>query len=145
MTFGTVIAILAFILGLANAYFIWRLQQQSTATAQQLKGAVGELLMDNKLYAAFEEKDLAKNVESLGLIVFKKVKERFHMKAESYAEIVHEIDRSRDVPDQIREMLIDFFNNMIKITYKDESELDNEQKIALRKKIKTILKAVQHI
>ncbi len=145
MTFGVIIAIVAILLGLGDAYFIWRLYQQSASSVSQMKGAVGELLMDNKLYSAFEEKDVAKSIESLALVVFKRVKERFKFKAESYAEIVTEIDKSRDVPDQIRELLIDFFNEMIKITYKDDNELSADQKVDLRKKIKVILKAVQHI
>jgi len=141
----TIIAILALLVGIGNTYFIWKLYKQSNASVTQMKGAVGELLMDNKLYAAFEEKDLAKNIETLALVVFRKVKERFHLKAESYAEVVQEIDKSRDVPEDIRELLIDFFNEMIRITYRDEAELSHDEKVDLRKKIKVILKAVQHI
>jgi hypothetical protein len=100
-----------------------------------------EIDIDNKISAMFTGSS-TKTVDGLSKIVFKQLKDKFDIRARSYAELIEEIKLNPTINLELKESLISFFQEIIRISYREEN-VDETERETLKLKIKSILRKLQ--
>jgi len=139
VNFSIIISIISFLIGLVNAYFLWVLFDKISKLTKTVDDRFSELDLDNQLNSMFSEESSGKNIDNLTKMVFENVKSKFDLRARSYNEILSEIKGSKNISLELKELLDDFFSEVIRISYRAESITDFE-KNTLRQKIKLIFR-----
>ena len=140
-TITIVVAVGATLIGVANAYFIYKLYSRMDNVSKEIGSHFSEMNIDNKITAMFSGSS-TKTVDGLSKIVFNQLKEKFDIRARSYAELIDEIKLNPTISLELKETLISFFQDIIRVSYKDEA-VDDTEKDMLKMKIKTILQKLQ--
>ena len=138
-----VVFIASTIITIINIYLIIQLNKKLEQTKNQIKAKISDIDIDSRLNKMFSDKS-AKSVDSLAGILFKNVKKHFKLNAHSFSELVDEIRACPQLKNELGELLIDFFEKMIRISYKKD-EMDEEEKEEIRKEIKIIAKRLQQV
>lgn len=96
--------------------------------------------MDTKISNVFSGSDEDKSIHDLANDLFKEAKTRYNLKAHSYSDMIKELSQIDNIEDDMRDALIDFFEHMIVISYKEEGGPHFEHEMAyLKKKLKVIV------
>jgi len=112
-------------------------------TEGNFKRKISDIDIDSKVNKMFSGNG-TKGIDDLASILFNNVKKHFHFKATSYSELVDEINACPQLKNELGELLKDFFNKMIQISYQKE-EIAEEEKDRLRKEIKAIVRRIQSV
>ena len=70
------------------------------------------------------------------------VKKKFKLKAKTYSTLIEELRQRYDIDEDIKNLLLDFFHEMIIINYKNDN-LDREEKERVKEKIKLLLNVLE--
>ncbi|MCK5108020.1 MAG: hypothetical protein KAQ83_04800 [Nanoarchaeota archaeon] len=135
--------IISSIITIINLYLIIKLNKKLESTESMIKQKIYDIDIDSKLNKMFSDKSV-KSVDGLAGTLFKNVRKHFNLNAHSYSELVDEIKSCPQLKNELGELLIDFFNQMIQISYKKD-EVSEEEKEQIRKEIKIIIKRLQQI
>ncbi len=138
MDFSIIIAIISLLVGIVNAYFIWKLFDKLIHTNKTVEDRFSEIDLDNQLNNLFSNEN-SKNIDGLTKLVFENIKTKYNLNAKSYSEILEEIKISSVMSLELRELLADFFSEVIRISYRAES-INEFEKDHLRQKIKLIFR-----
>lgn len=140
MSIATVISIVA--LGAAGGlgYYFWKRLNQLEDSFDKLSHEISDVVIDNKLNSAFADGSLH-NLDKLAKQIFVKTKMKFNIEADSYAEIANELQHV-NMDKNFRKVLIDFFDQMIKISYRGQN-LTKSEVNELQKTIRTIIISLQ--
>lgn len=133
-------AILLFLIlaiGGALGYVVRRLWTWELKIKDQLE----QLRTETKLSDIFSGQGRSENVYALANNLFRTVKQQFGLEATSYTEMVRELEHAH-VGTELREALIDFFEHMILISYKDH-DVPTEERDQLKGKIRLIMKKLE--
>lgn len=139
MNISTIIASGALLVGIINGYFIWRLYNKTARVVNDVGSQFSEINIDNKLSNMFSEASATKGVDGLTKMVFDSIRNKYNLKANSFAEIIDEIKLHPNMALELKELLIEFFNEVIRISYRAETISDYEKE-DLKEKIKLILR-----
>jgi hypothetical protein len=140
-TAAIVIGVGATLIGGINAYFIWKLYTRIHSVQEEVGSHFSEIDIDNKISAMFTGSS-TKTVDGLSKIVFKQLKDKFDIRARSYAELIEEIKLNPTINLELKESLISFFQEIIRISYREEN-VDETERETLKLKIKSILRKLQ--
>ncbi|MBN1175384.1 hypothetical protein JXA48_01950 [Candidatus Woesearchaeota archaeon] len=140
MSIATVISIVA--LGAAGGigYYFWKRMNQLEESFDKLSHEISDVVIDNKLNNAFADGSLH-NLDKLAKQIFEKTKMKFNIEADSFAEIANELNHV-NMDKNFRKILMDFFEDMIKISYRGQ-DLNKEEISELQKRIRTIILSLQ--
>lgn len=142
MDFTLILAIVAILGCVLCAVLISILFKQVKKLQKDIKNELAELSMDSKLSSMFSENSSLKNIDSLTKILFNNIKQRFGLRASSYSEIIEEIKIDSNISRDLKELLIDFFDEIIRISYREQT-ISESEKDNLRRKTKTIIKRIE--
>lgn len=143
MGFLEVVFIASTVITFINLYLIINLSKKLERTEGAMRQKISDIDIDSKLNKMFSDKSI-KSVDSLAGTLFKNVRKHFNINAHSYSELVDEIKSCPRLKNELGELLIDFFNKMIQISYKKD-EISEEEKEHLRKEIKIIVRRLQQV
>jgi len=104
--------------------------------------SLNEIEFNEKLESMLSEDIKSENIHKLASNLLTKIKIKYNLKASSFSEAVEELKRRYDIPQDFRDLIIDFFNNMVIISYKKET-ISTDELIELKKKIKFIIQALK--
>lgn len=139
-----IIAIIGVLGAFVALVLIFELYRKIKGLTKQMSDEFSEINMDNKLSNMFSETSSLKNVDSLTKILFNNIKERFKLRANSYSELIEEIKLDGDMPRNLKETLIEFFEEIIRISYREQTITENEKE-DLRRKTKLIIKTIERL
>lgn len=139
-----VIATGAVVIGLVNSYFIWKLYSRMSVVMNEIGSHFSELDIDNKLSNFLSDTASNRSIDQLTKMVFDNLKEKFGLKGNSYSELIDEIKLHSNMSRELKELLVEFFDEVIRISYREETITDREKE-DLKKKIKVLLQSFQNI
>jgi len=142
MTISTVISIVALGVAFGSGYYFWKRMNQLELSFDKLNHEISDIVIDSKLNSAFADGSL-RNLDKLAKQIFEKTKMKFNIEAESYSEIASELNHV-NLDKGFRKILVDFFEQMIKISYRGQN-LTQDETADLQKQIKTIIRSLQHM
>lgn len=121
-----------------SAYFIWKLYSKVALLSKNINTQFSEMNIDSKLSTMFSQNSNNKSVDELTKMVFNNIKNKYNLEAKSYSSVIEEIKIHPDIAADLKEVLIEFFNEIVRISYRAEviSEVEKED---LKNKIKLIL------
>ena len=127
-------------ISLVNAIFLYLLYKTVTHKFADYDHKFSQMKIENELELAMSEQDQDK--KEFNIIVrelFERVKIKFNLtKVSSYSEMVEEIKVSPKIDSTLKKVLIDFFERVMVLEYKDNS-LKADEKSELKKELKIIL------
>ncbi len=104
--------------------------------------SLNEIEFNEKLESMLSEDIKSENIHKLASNLFTKIKMRYNLKANSFSEAIEELKRRYDIKEDFKDMIIDFFNHMVIISYKKET-ISTDELIELKKKIKYIIQSLK--
>ena len=133
--------LIALILGIGNAFVSIVLLRQFAQVRMVHKKSMAEMNINAKLTEAFA-KGGSESIYSLARHLYHHTKKRYNLQAQNHAELIKELRAHGGIDNNVRESLIDFFENLMLVSYKKEN-VSEEEKEVLKKKIKTIILHLQ--
>lgn len=136
---STFLLILTLVITLANSFFIWWIYRHLHKVTTGFHKKLTEFNMEHELNEAFSHDTIdGEDIHKLAFDLFKRVKQLYSIKAHSYSEMAAQLKARGDIQNNLRDAMVDFFQNIIHISYRQHSlsEVDRED---IKKKIKMIL------
>ena len=118
-------------------FFVRRLWMWELRVKEQLD----QLRTETRLAEMFSGQGSSENVYALANNLFRTIKQQYRLEATSYTQIVKELEHAH-IPTDLREALMDFFEHMILISYKDH-EIAASERDQLKSKIRLIMKKIE--
>lgn len=137
-----VLTIILLLLVLANIVFSWFLYRKISEMAHHHRKVVSELNLNTKLADMFSTDVDQENIFSLARHLFHHTKKRYNLRATNHRDLINELKAKDEIEEKLRDALVDFFENLMLISYKKES-LSEQEKAELKKKIKMIVTHLQ--
>lgn len=137
-----VLVILVLLLGIANAIFAYMLYRKIEALGKHHRKVMGEMSLNSKLSELFAGNMDKENIYTLARHLFQHAKKRYNLQAKSHDELIKELKMKENIEGQLRDALVDFFENLMLISYKKD-QVSEEEKEALKGKIKLIITHLQ--
>lgn len=107
--------------------------------SKDVKNEFSELNINSQLSNIFSQDFNNKSIDELTKKVFDSLKKKFNLESKSYSAVVQEIKLHTAINSDLKEVLISFFEEIIRISYRAEV-ISEEEKEDLKNKIKLILK-----
>ena len=107
----------------------------------KIKDQLEQLRTETRLSDIFSGQGGSENVYALANNLFRTIKQQYKLEATSYTQIVRELEHAHIQP-ELRGALIDFFEHMILISYKDH-EIAAQERDKLKSKIRLIMKRIE--
>lgn len=107
----------------------------------KIKEQLDQLRTETRLSDIFSGQSGSENVYALANNLFRTIKKEYKLEATSYTQIVRELEHAH-ISTDLREALIDFFEHMILISYKDH-EVPASEREQLKSKIRLIMKKIE--
>ncbi|MBN1645973.1 hypothetical protein JW868_02950 [Candidatus Woesearchaeota archaeon] len=121
----------------------WLMYRKIVRTRHELRAMLAEVNLNSKIADTFSHNIDQHNISSLANNLVKKLKSKYGMRSTSYSDLVMEIRHSREISDDLREALIDFFEHLVLISYKEET-ISDQERVDLKRKLKMIIKLFQN-
>ncbi|MFT4307892.1 MAG: hypothetical protein ACMXYM_00790 [Candidatus Woesearchaeota archaeon] len=118
-------------------FFVRRLWVWEVKIQDQLE----QLRTETRLADMFSGQGTSENVFALANNLFRTVKQQFKLEATSYTQVIRELEHAH-ISTDLREALIDFFEHMVLISYKDH-EVSGQEREQLKSKIRLIMKKIE--
>lgn len=128
----------AIVSSVVASYFIWRLYSKMALLSKDVKEEFSELNINSQLSSMFSQDSSNKSVDELTKKVFDSLKKKFSLEAKSYSGAIQEIKLHTAINADLKEVLVSFFEEIIRISYRAEV-ISEEEKDDLKNKIKLIL------
>lgn len=141
MTISNIILAFTTLTSLTSIFLIWKLFKRMDYSEGRFQKKISDIDIDEKVSKMFSGSG-TKGVDDLAGTLFNKIKRHFNFKASSYSELVDEINSCPQLKNELGELLKDFFNKMIQVSYQKE-KISEEEKDKLRKEIKAIVRRIQ--
>ncbi len=133
-----VLIIVVFLLSIANAVASFFLYRKLEALGRHHRRVVGEMTLNSQLAELFSGSMNKESIYTLAHQLFQHAKKRYNLKARSHDELIKELRSKENIKEELREAMIDFFENLMLISYKKE-KVSDEEKEELKRKIKLII------
>ncbi|RME31469.1 hypothetical protein D6789_02640 [Candidatus Woesearchaeota archaeon] len=137
-----IIVIVVLLLGIGNAVASYVLFRKLSELERRHRKTLGEISLNSKLSEIFAGNVNKENIYTLAHHLFQHAKRRYNLKAKSHDELIRELKMKENIEAQLRDALIDFFENLMLISYKKDN-VSEEEKEALKNKIKIIVSHLQ--
>ncbi len=139
-----ILAIGGIILGgviLIEGILLYRLSHDYYQFKRETSMLLQEYTLERKLNTMIEhgEED---SLHQLAHELVAHVKRKFKLKAKTYSALSDELRQRYDIDEDIRNLLLDFFHEMIVINYKNDN-LDREEKERVKEKIRLLLEVLE--
>lgn len=136
-----IIALGAIAGSIITSYFIWRLYGKISSLSKNVSYQFSELKINSKLSTMFSENKSNNNIDDLTKMVFNSIKNKYGLEAKSYSSIIDEIRMHENINAELKEVLVSFFEEIIRISYRAE-EISDSEKEDLKNKVKLILEVL---
>jgi hypothetical protein len=133
---GLLLFLLVVFAGLLG-YFIRRLWVGELKIKEQLE----QVRTETRLADMFSGQGTSENVYALANNLFRTIKQQFKLEATSYTQVIRELEHAH-ISSELREALIDFFEHMVLVSYKDH-EVSGQERDQLKSKIRFIMKKIE--
>ncbi len=137
-----IILVVFSLISIVNSIFLILFNSRLKKEIEMFNNKLMELHLDSKITDIFSESMDHENLHKLTNNLFRRIKEEFNLKANNHSELVEELKKA-DIDEDLKDALVDFFQQMIIIAYKEE-EMEKEDKDALKKKIKMIIRMLNN-
>ncbi len=135
----SVIGSIAFIIAVVNSIILWFFYKRMGLISHNMNKSLSEINIQSEITDIFSAKDGGHDVHHVANKLFRRVKNQFKLDVKSYSEIVNKLKDRLDIEEKLRYALIDFFDTMILISYRDES-LSDFERVDIKRKLKLVLK-----
>ncbi len=125
------------------AVFIYMFIQRLKKINNTLNKFSSEHDLEAQLMDIFSGELDTSKIQSFANRLFNYAKKTYHLKANSYSQIIDEIKSSQHMDEEIKSSFLDFFEEIIAVLYKNTSSLSEEEKHDLRKKVKVIVRSIE--
>ena len=138
MSFIGIVLGFTVVVTILNFYLITLIYKKLSGVVGDFKSRISDMDMNSKISTMFSRGNPMKNVDELAGMLFRNVKKHFGFRARSYSELIEEVKATQKMKDEMKEPLIDFFDEIIHISYRTDvlSEEDEED---FKRKIKIII------
>ena len=127
---------------LVLAVLVFLIYRRMSQLEQDVKHRLDDITLSHTISDLFSKNMGSQNVYILANGVFRKAREQFKLKAKSYSEIIEEVKRTPEMEHTMREALIDFFEQVMLISYQKDQPTE-EEKEELKRKVKLIMQMFQ--
>ncbi len=138
MTLTSIIIFLFIIAILYLFYIVFNLKKEIKELKEEIKKYLSDLKLEETLTNLTQNSN---SIHELANNLFANVKLTFGLKSKTYSLAIKEI-QEKPLDPKIKELLLDFFNDMILISYKDEN-ISEQEKEDLKQKIKVIMNLLE--
>ena len=138
MTLTSIIIFLLIIAILYLFYIVFNLKKEIKELKEEIKKYLSDLKLEETLTNLTQNSN---SIHELANNLFANVKLTFGLKSKTYSLAIKEI-QEKPLDPKIKELLLDFFNDMILISYKDEN-ISEQEKEDLKQKIKVIMNLLE--
>lgn len=130
------------IITILNSIFLWRFQKKIRVEVEHFTNKLTDMHLDSKIADIFSENLDHENLHKLTNNLFNRIKEEFNLTSKNHSDLVEEL-RKANIDEELKETLIDFFQQMIIISYKEES-MEHSDRDQIKKKLKMIIKMLNN-
>lgn len=123
---------------IVTSYFVWKLYGKVALLSRNTSGQFSEMNLNSKLSTMFSEGASNNTVDDLTKMVFDNIKKTYHLESKSYSTVISEIRMHDNINGDLKEVLISFFEEIIRISYRAEV-ISESEKEDLKNKVKLIL------
>ena len=124
---------------IVNSVFLWWIFRHVHGMTHTLQKRLMEINLERELTDIFSHDVIdSQDVHKLAFTLFKRVKQQYNVKAQSYTEIANALRARGDIDKGLRDALVDFFENIIHISYREKS-LGETERQDIKKKLKMII------
>ncbi len=138
MSFIGIVLGFTVIVTILNFYLITVIYKKLSGVVGDFKSKMTDMDMNSKISTMFSRGNPMKNVDELASMLFKNVKKHFGFKARSYSELIEEVKATQKMNEEMKDPLIDFFNEIIHVSYRTDV-LSQEDEDDFKRKIKIII------
>ena len=132
---NNIIIWLIIIVLIINSIYIWILNKRIKNVTKYLLNKIHDISVDNQVSEIISnDTNEHKDITVLGDELFKKIKKTYRLKSTTFNDITKELKQSTNIEKDLKEAIIEFFNEMVIISYKDEI-LDDSHKEMLKSKL----------
>ncbi len=114
-----------------------QLRKDYLAFKRETQLLLQEYMLERKLTSMIQQGE-EDSLHQLAHELVAHVKRKFKLKAKTYSALTEELRQRYDIDEDVRNLLLDFFHEMIIINYKND-KLDREEKERVKEKIKLLL------
>ncbi|MGM5480085.1 MAG: hypothetical protein ACQESC_01360 [Nanobdellota archaeon] len=140
MEISSIISIVSLIVSGIIGYVAWNLHKKIIKLTNAVGNKFSEFDIEKRLSGSFNGEN--NKLDDVTRTIFYKLKKKFQLNANSYFQILDEIKNTPQIDKNMKELLINFFNQIINISYRD-AEVPLEKEEELKQKTKVIINFLQ--
>jgi hypothetical protein len=134
-----VILIVLGVLIIVNYLIIWLFYRKFKSVYDDFARKIQEIGLENELSSVFASNSTQNDILRITNDLFGRIKQTYNINANSYSEIVSYLKQNQSMDENLRNMLVDYFETVTIISYRSHSITDSER-AEIKSKLKQIIK-----
>lgn len=134
-----IFVIFLLVLCLLNYVLLWLFYRKFRNTYTEIISKIQEIGLENELTNVFAPNSSQTDILKVTNDLFRRIKKTYEINANSYSELVTHLRQSSNIDEDLKGMLIDYFETVTLISYRDQNVSDAER-AEIKSKLKLIIK-----
>jgi len=122
-----------------NYALLWLFYRKFKTIYAELVKKIQEIGLENELTNVFAPNSSQGDILKITNDLFRRIKQIYEIEANSYSELVTHLRQSGNIDEDLKNMLVDYFETVTLISYRDQSVTDAER-AEIKSKLKLIIK-----
>ena len=122
-----------------NYALLWLFYRKFKADYEKFAKKIQEIGLENELSDVFAPNSSQKDILRITNDLFNRIKKIYEINANSYTELVNHLKMRQDIDENLRDMLVDYFDTVTLISYRDHAITDTER-AEIKSKLRLIIK-----
>jgi hypothetical protein len=122
-----------------NYILLWLFYRKFKTDYEKFAKKIQEIGLENELSDVFAPNSSQKDILRITNDLFNRIKKTYEINANSYTELVNNMKMRQDIDENLRDMLVDYFDTVTLISYRDHSITDGER-AEIKTKLRLIIK-----
>ncbi len=131
--------VLAVAVCILNYFLLWMFYRKFKTIYAELVRKIQEIGLENELSNVFAPNSSQGDILKITNDLFRRIKITYEIEANSYSELVTHLRQSANIDEDLKNMLIDYFETVTLISYRDQNVTDAER-AEIKSKLKLIIK-----
>lgn len=141
--FNTIFIILVLALLGVYGYVLYDLHKKVRAINSVMSKVSSEHNLETELNDIFADGIDTNKIQTFANKLFSYAKKTYGLKASSYSQIIDELKTNQNMNPAIKDHLLEFFEEVIAILYKNTENITDADKESLKKKVKVIISSIE--
>lgn len=131
--------VFAIVLCILNYVLLWLFYRKFKAIYSEIIRKIQEIGLENELSNVFAPNSSQTDILKVTNELFRRIKQTYEIEANSYSELVTHLRQSSNIDEDLKGMLVDYFETVTLISYRDQNVTDAER-AEIKSKLKLIIK-----